>query len=115
MLFIFRAKKKRQSAVLFLHLFQFLEQIFSLSQFSAIFRLEARPFLYIVTEGFSECVARSNVFHPQIDLRGFFFHASWPEAVHPHAPPRLLRRLVVPSLDWHQRPTHGQNASTSAR
>jgi hypothetical protein len=30
MLFIFRAKKKRQSAVLFLDLFQFREQIFSL-------------------------------------------------------------------------------------
>src|SRR5258708_20150097 len=101
MLFIFRAKKKRQSAVLFLHLFQFLEQIFSLSQFSAIFRLEARPFLYIVTEGFSECVARSNVFHPQIDLRGFFFHASWPEAVPQHPPPPPLPPFFVHPLPSH--------------
>src|SRR5437868_13535711 len=60
------AEKECERAMLLLKLFQFSERIFFLFQLCLICFLEDGPLQRVMVKGLAQCVARRNVFHPQI-------------------------------------------------
>ncbi len=87
------------------HLVQLRQRIFrrSCGQLGLVALAKLREFFGIVAVPFAQFIARRDLLEPEIDMRAFLREAARPEALHQHARPVALLRLIIHPLESNRR------------